>query len=205
MNIINKAGRKIVLFCFIMTLFFANTSQAQIRNLSILNYSMGLGVGKTNQFISKYSWRGFDYEYRHFTQPTLGIGFNIGWNTFYESNPYQTYVFETVSATGYQFRYFNSFPIMAVADYFARPDEQVSPYIGLGLGVQYNLLDVDFGIYRFERDGWPFTIAPEIGTLIHLHSGEGFNIGIKYMYGFKTTDLPTDNHLLFNVGFAFGR
>lgn len=199
-----SAGKKIFILCsLILMIFSANVARAQ-SNISTLNYSMGLGVGNTGDFISKYSWRGFGFEYRHLSQPQVGFGINLGWNTFYHEMPYQTYTFETISVTGYQFRYLNSFPIIAAVDYFVKPDEPINPYIGLGLGVQYNIATVDFGVYRFEKDGWPFTIAPEIGTLIELHSGEAFNVGIKFLYGFKTTDLEADSHLLFNVGFTFG-
>ena len=165
---------------------------------------MGLGVGNTHDFISKYSWRGFAYDYRHLTQPHVGVGINLGWNTFYHEMPKATYTFETVSVTGFQFRYLNSFPMIAAVDYFAKPDEHVNPYLGVGLGVQYILQTVDFGIYRFETDGWPFTVSPEIGLLVHAPNGPAFNIGIKFMYAVKTNDLDAQSNLLFNVGFAFG-
>jgi outer membrane protein len=184
-------------------LFTVNSAMAQ-QNLTILNYSMGLGVGNTGDFISKYSWRGFGFDYRYLSQPQVGVGVNLGWNTFYQEMPKGTYTFETASVTGYQFRYLNSFPITAVVDYYAKPDEKVNPYAGLGLGVEYNVATVDFGIYRFETDGWPFTINPEIGILVKPSNGPAFNVGIKYFYGFKTKDIGADSHLLFNLGFAFG-
>jgi len=196
--------KKIFFACLIVaSLFISKISLAQ-ENITTISYSMGLGLGKTGDFISKYSWRGFGFEYRHLSQPQVGVGINTGWNTFYRAMPYGTYDYQTLSATGYQYRYFNSFPILAVIDYYFKPDEPVNPYAGFGLGVQYNLADVDFGVYRFESDAWPFTLSPEVGIMFHPHNGPAFNIGIKYLYGFKTTDLPADSHLLFNVGFAFG-
>ncbi len=196
--------KKIILVCFLLAaLIISNRASAQ-QNITTLSYSMGLGLGKTGDFISKYSWRGFAFEYRHLSTPNVGYGVNFGWNTFYQEMPYGTYDYQTISATGYQWRYLNSFPMMAVVDYFASPDNHhANPYFGLGAGVQYNLADADFGVYRFERDAWPFTLAPEVGVLIHTPNGPSFNVGIKYMYGFKTTDLPADSHLVFNVGFAF--
>ena len=195
--------KKIIIACIIVAgLIISNTSSAQ-QNMTTLSYSMGLGTGKTGDFISKYSWRGFGFEYRHLSTPNVGYGINTGWNTFYREMPYGTYEYQTVSATGYQFRYFNSFPIMAVVDYYFQPDQQINPYAGLGVGVEYNTASVDFGVYRFEQDAWPFALAPEAGIMIHSPNGPAFNIGIKYMYGFITGDLPADGHLLFNIGFTF--
>jgi hypothetical protein len=48
---------------------------------------------------------------------------------------------------------------MAAVDYYAKPNEPVDPYIGLGVGVQYNIATVDFGIYRFQTDAVPFHSA----------------------------------------------
>jgi hypothetical protein len=196
--------KKYFLAILIPVLLFASQEVVAQRNITTLAYSMGWGVGNTGDFISKYSFRGFGFEYRYLSQPQVGAGINLGWNTFYQELPKETYVFETISATGYQFRYLNSFPVLAVIDYYAKPDEPVNPYVGLGLGVQYNVATVDFGIYRFEDDGWPFTIAPEFGVMITTAGGSMFNVGAKFLYGFKTQDLDADSHFLFNLGFAFG-
>src|SRR4030095_3695408 len=177
----------IFILCFITSAALSTAVNAQ-RNLTTASYSMGLGVGNTHDFISKYSWRGFAFEYRYLSSPNVGVGLNFGWNTFYQELPNATYEFETISATGYQFRYLNSFPIVAVADYFFKPDEQVSPYAGLGLGVQYIVQSTDFGIYRFEADGWPFSISPEVGVLLQPQNGPAFNIGIKFLYAVKSGD-----------------
>ena len=63
---------------------------------------------------------------------------------------------------------------------------------------------VDFGIYRFEADGWPFTFAPEVGVLIQSPNGPAFNVGIKFMYAVKSSDLEAQSDLLFNLGLVFG-
>lgn len=196
--------KKIILSAILLgSLFSAERIQAQT-SFTTLSYSMALGAGNTGDFISKYSFRGFAFDYRSMPTENGGFGLYLGWNTLYEEMPYQTYTYETLSATGYQFRYFNSFPILAMADYYAKPGEPLNPYIGLGAGVQYNVASVDFGIYRFEKDAWPFTLAPEIGAIIELPNGPSLNIGVKYIYGFKTGEMDADSHFLFNVGFNFG-
>ena len=196
--------KKIILTISIIACTFLSARLSAQESLTTVSYSMGLGAGKTNDFISKYSWRGFGFEYRYLSQPNVGAGVNLGWNTFYQEFPSADFTVETITAHGYQFRYLNSFPIMAVVDYYARPEETVNPYAGLGLGVQYLLQTVDFGIYRFEADGWPFTISPEIGVLLQSPNGPAFNVGIKYLYAVKSSDLEAQSTFLFNVGFVFG-
>jgi outer membrane protein len=57
----------------------------------------GTWRGNTGDFISKYSWRGFGFEYRYLSQPHVGAGVNFGWNTFYQELPNAVYTFETIS------------------------------------------------------------------------------------------------------------
>ena len=203
-NIFLPAKGMLMIIVLLGSLLIHRSAMAQQQNLTILNYSMGLGLDNTGDFISKYSFRGFGFSYRHLSQSHIGAGIDMGWNTFYQELDNASYTYETATITGDQWRYFNTFPILAAVDFYKSPGEKINPYGGLGVGVEYNIATVNFGVYSAEKDAWPFTISPEIGVLIQSPSGPAFNVGIKYIYGFKTQDLSSDMHLQFNVGFAFG-
>ncbi|MBK9729712.1 MAG: hypothetical protein IPO83_00200 [Chitinophagaceae bacterium] len=196
----------LIALLIVSSVFMNNKASAQQQNITMVNYSMSLGMGNTGDFISQYSFRGFDVQYRHMQTLNIGVGFNTGWNVFYQHLPDASFTYETATLTGDQWRYFNSIPILVMADYFFKPgvNEKINPYIGGGLGVEYASATVNFGVFSAQKDSWPFVLSPEIGVLIHPSiTGPAINLGIRYMYGFKTDDLPSDSHILFNVGFAF--
>jgi len=171
-------------------------------NFTALQYPIGFGTGDMHDFISAPSWRGFTVDYRYMAQPVVGVGFDIGWNVFYEELPDDTYDYEKITVSGKQWRYSNHFPILAAVDYFFRPDAQLSGYTGLGLGTMYSLRDLDMGTYTFEWDAWHFALRPEIGILFNLAPGVNFNVAGKYYYGFKAGDLPAQGFFTLNFGFA---
>jgi hypothetical protein len=188
---------------FILTIFLAlGLASFSQNNFTASQYSMGFGAGDMHDFIGKASFRGFTIDYRYMSQPAVGVGFDIGWNVFYEELPDDIYDYGDITVSGKQWRYSNHFPILAAVDYFFRPDAQLSGYTGLGIGTMYSLRNLDMGTYTFEWDAWHFALRPEIGLLFNLAPGVNFNVAGKYYYGFKAGDLPAQGYFTLNVGFA---
>jgi hypothetical protein len=173
------------------------------RNLTALQYSIGFGTGDMHDFISKPSFRGFTFDYRNLATPNIGIGVDFGWNTFYEEKADDVYEYRNLTYSGKQWRYSNHFPMLAAADYYMKPDANVSGYAGLGIGTMYTLQNTDMATYTFERDAWHFALRPEFGVLIKAAPGVGLTLAWKYYYGFKAGDLPAQGYMTLNFGFVF--
>jgi len=193
--------KKIFLALVLTGLFAVSQVNAQ-ESIFTMEYSVGIGTGDTKDFVGTVSWRGISFEYRYFTQPNIGIGFETGYNLFYEEKPYATYTKGTQSISGYQYRYLHMVPILAAADYYFKPDAQANPFIGLGLGTLYANRDVDMGMYTMEDDAWQFALRPEIGTIIYTNSAD-IILAAKYMMGFKTSDMAANNYFTINLGIVF--
>ena len=189
---------------FILTVFalFAISAFPQ-SNLTALQYSMGFGTGNLHDYIGKASFRGFTIDYRNLLRPNVGVGVEFGWNVFYEEKPDDVYEYKNLTYSGKQWRYTNYFPMLAAADYYFKPDAEVSGFAGLGIGTMYTLQNTDMSTYTFEKDAWHFTLRPEIGVLIKAAPGVGLMLASKYYYGFKTGDLPSQGYFTINVGFVF--
>ncbi len=172
-------------------------------NLTALQYSMGFGAGEMHDFINPASFRGFTVDYRSLVRPNVGVGVDIGWNVFYDEMPDDVYEYKNLTYSGKQWRYSNHFPMLAAADYYMKPDAQVSGFAGLGLGTMYTLQNTDMSTYTFEKDAWHFVIRPEIGVIIKAAPGVGLMLASKYYYGFKAGDLPAQGYFTINVGFVF--
>jgi hypothetical protein len=189
----------LILFAFTV-LSFPAFSQS---TLFSFQYSMGFGAGNMKDYIKPASFRGFTIDYRNLVTENIGLGFDVGWNVFYDEMPDATYDFENVTYTGKQWRYSNEFPILGALDYYMTSMGDIFPYAGLGVGTMYSLQNTDMGTYTFEKDAWHFALRPEIGVIMDMGGGSGFNLCTKYYYGFKAGDLPAQGYFTINVGFVF--
>lgn len=193
--------KKIFLAIALIGLFAVSQVKAQ-ESFFAIEYSVGFGMGDTKDFVNTVSWRGMAFEYRYFVQPAVGVGFETGYNLFYEKKPYATYTQGTKSLSGTQFRYLHMVPILGTLNYHFKPDTSTDPYVGLGLGTLYANRDVDMGMYSLNQDAWQFALRPEIGVLISTYNAD-FIVAAKYMMGFKTSNMDANNYFTINLGIAF--
>src|SRR5688572_2472890 len=134
--------KKIFFFLFVVA---ATPSFSQ--NITSLQYSIGFGTGDLGDFIGAPSFRGISLDYRRLVQPNIGVGFDVGWNVFYEAKSYGVYTIDNLSYSGKQWRYNNQMPMLFAADYYLKPGEQLNPFVGLGLGTMYSRRNTDMGQY----------------------------------------------------------
>lgn len=195
-----KNLRYILLAGFVATAFAAGAQS----NFSV-QYSIGVPTGNLKQFNTTTSFRGITMEYRKMVQPNMGVGFDVGWNVFYERHAKDTYTQGTISLSGVQYRYTNSVPLLASFNYYMKPGEKLNPFVGLGIGTLYSYQAADMGLYRLYQEDWQFALKPEVGVRLSTGSDTDVYLGLKYYAGFGTSDMDGQSYLAFNLGFTFGR
>lgn len=178
-------------------------SSAFAQSLTAVQYSMGFGTGDLGDFVSKPSFRGFTIDFRKLVQPNIGVGFELGWNVFYEEKASDVYTTGNLSYSGKQWRYNNQFPLLGAVDYYLKPGESLNPFVGLGLGTMYSLRNTDMGQYTLEEDAWHFALRPEVGLLFEANPNMSLAVTGKYYYGFEAGDLDAQSYFALNVGFVF--
>jgi outer membrane protein len=174
--------------------------------LSSLQYSMGFGAGDLHEYITRASFRGFTYNYSKFVTSNVTVGFELGWNTFYEDLPFDTYNSEKIPNLVYsakQWRYSNHLPMLATFGYSGNTNATVTPFGSLGIGTMYTERRTDMGQYAFTNDVWNFVLKPEVGIIYNIDEMIGFTVSSKYYYGFKTANLDPQSYFTVNVGFVF--
>jgi len=181
--------------------------------LGILSYNTALPMGKTSDFISDYSWKGFAFEGRTFTNRNWSFGGIFGWNVFNEKSTDLVNIDRENTASdvqGTQVRYINSFPIMANGHYyFGKRRDAARLYLGLAVGVYYITQRFEIGVFGLESNNWHFGLAPEAGVLIALGRTTALTLSAKYNYAFdagNTVYGDPDNsqsYLGINIGLAF--
>ncbi len=195
--------KKIFYIFLVAGIMSITQGNAQQRFFSI-QYSMGFGSGDTKDFVNSASFRGISLEYRQFINPKIGVGFESGWNVFYERRAKASYVKDNQTFTGVQFRYINMVPILAAVDYYFKPEEHINPFVGLGIGTLYSHQTFDMGLYTISAgEEWQFALRPEAGVRVNANPDLDLIVALKYFTGFKTSELASQNYFAFNLGFVF--
>lgn len=193
---------KKIFFALLFTGIIAATQVNAQGNLFSIQYSMGFATGDLKDFNSSASFRGMSFEYRYMMQPAMGVGFETGYNLFYDRLDYATYTQGTQSLTGIQYRYTHAVPVLAAFDFYLKPDTQFDPFVGLGVGTLYTYRDLDMGMFTMESDVWQFAVRPEVGVMISTPSVD-LIVAAKYFSGFKANDTEGQQYFSLNVGLVF--
>jgi len=197
---IMKKIKYIIVIAF-MTLTLNSNSYGQ--TFTNLSYDMSIPLGKTSDFISKASFRGFTFDIGRYVTDNLALDLRFSWHTFYEETPFDSYYDGTQTVTGKQYRYINSFPISGGVKYFFNSGSQFMPYIGAGLGAYGQYVRTDMGIYTVEKRQWHFGFFPEAGFVYEFSYGTGFMLNARYDNTLAAGGNDGNSYLTFSVGFHF--
>ena len=204
--------RKLVVPIALAAVTAVSASPASPDSLSTITYTISAPAGDTKDFIDSTSFRGVEFNYRHFVGDRVSIGGSVGWNVFDQKRT------ELVSIrtddfngdiTGTQFRDINSFPFMATAHYYIGDTDGTHVYFGGRAGVYYVKQRLEIGTVAFDVDGWQFGVAPEVGLIAPLGYSTRFIANVQYNLPFSSgTFLGGESRswqsIVFNVGVAFG-
>jgi outer membrane protein len=184
-----------------LLLAFTMTSYAQSK--FALTYSVAFPTGETSDYFESASWRGVGIDYTHLVKENLGIGFSTGWQVFSDDVGYVTETSGTETVSGFRYNYLNSFPVLLTGSYFFEGAGDLSPFASLGIGLTYNELESDIGLFRDTRTGWPFTLRPEIGMDYEVNYNFGLRASFRYNYVASGDELPSLPYFAINVGLVW--
>lgn len=173
---------------------------AQDGSTFFVNYLPAMPLGKTADFTDNISPRGVDFEVQKFLKTDLSVGFGIGWNIFRQKISGETFVVDDLTITGTQFRYTNMVPInLSVKKYFVSEND-IMPYLGVGVGTAYNERRNEVGVFVVSEDKWLFNVAPEVGMLYDMNYRTFLSFKLKYNYSVKAGDFPSQSYLSLGIG-----
>jgi hypothetical protein len=187
----------------------ALSSQGQLlHNLYGISWEMSIPVGES--FVSKTSFLGGKFEYRHFIKRNISVGATIGWNNYEEYVPRQTYENEdqTQAITTDNQRFIFNLPLTADGFYYFEKGKTIRPYVGLGLGAQYSSQAAYFNIYLKEDKNWGFVARPQVGAYIPFseYNHNGILVGAGYNFATnknETFRINNMNSFWVSIGIAF--
>jgi outer membrane protein W len=194
---------KKIFLSLLVSVFAAGALNAQ--NNATFSYSMGFATGDLADFINQPSFRGFSFDYRKLVTPNVGVGFNLGWNVFYDAPDKDSYTYGNSTLSGKQYRYSNHVPMLASGSYYFSPGESFNPFVSLGIGTIYTRRNTDMNLYTVEQEAWNFALQPEVGFNYELNSEAALTVSGKFNQGFKAGSELTSAQSFFtlNLGFTF--
>ena len=199
--------KKILLITFIIGGFAINTNAQS--SYWTFSWPISMGIGETNEYIAKTSFRGFAISGESFLTDNISIGGEWSWEVFDEIKrdlpPREVSVNGTPgNISGTEYRYINTIPIFVNSHYFAGQNGSVRPYVGLGIGTVYVDQRTDIGFVTLQSKKWRFGVQPEVGVFIPFGlTGTGVSLKAKYRYATKVSDSEAISMVSFGIGFGF--
>lgn len=189
-------------FIIIFIIFAMRHALAQENYVSV-QYSAGIPFADLNDYIGETSYRGMAVDYHALLTQNVGLGFDVGWNVFYEEKGMTTITEGTESLTGYEYHYSNNLPVLASGAYYFMPESTFNPFASLGVGAVYSKRDTDLGSIRFTEDAWHFALKPEVGLIYQFSDRIGAKLSANYYQMFENDDFGSQSYLSFNLGLVF--
>lgn len=189
---------------FILALIVLIAGNAQSQNWFGGSYSTSVSSGNLHDYVSKYSWQGISLDYRVQTKNKFLVGVTSALNLFHERKDYASYTYETITASGVQYRNMTAIPIIAVADYADTLVGKWQWFAGIGIGTTYLYRYTDFGSFTFTNDTWQFLLSPELGLSYPITEGDKIFLSARYNQNFKNKEMNAQPYFSINIGFMGG-
>jgi opacity protein-like surface antigen len=199
---------KKILFSTLIMAGFAINANAQTSYWTF-SWPISMGIGSTNEYIEKTSFRGFALDGRSFITDNITVGGAWSWEVFDEIKrdlPPREVTFDGAPGhvTGTEYRFLNTLPIFVNSHYYTGQNGGVRAYVGAGIGTVYVDQRTDIGLVTIQDKTWRFGLQPEVGVFIPFGlTGTGANLSAKYRYATSAGDSEAVNMFSFGIGFGF--
>lgn len=170
------------------------------------NYKMSIPVLEFKNYIEPMSFVGVDIDFRYFKNNWFSFGLKLGWSSFYENKPVQTYYWENMALTAEQWNYIYQLDFAFQAHFYIPTNILIKPYFGALLGSSFIQDYKKVGDLSFNRNIWGFNYMPEFGLLFHLPKPDG--LAFYLSAGFHQVLITTDRYknissVVLKFGIAF--
>jgi hypothetical protein len=161
---------------------------AQDPFVTVTTYEVSVPVGDTRRFIPNASFMGLTWEGRWAVARRASAGVVFGINEFSQRSSGTTN-FPSGAATGPQFRYLLSMPVLATGYVYPFGGDRRLFYVGGGAGVVRVDQMFELGTRQLGHAAWHFIVAPEVGAEVHRVAGDFVGlVSVRYNMPFAMGD-----------------
>ncbi|GAA4834492.1 outer membrane beta-barrel protein [Algivirga pacifica] len=130
-----------------------------------LTYHIGIPTFKLDEFVSKTSWRGWDFDLEYRFNPQVSVSGNFGWQNFFEQKDRATYNFEGGAITGVRVTETHVWPLTVGANYYFTDTFRARPYAAFNVGAYASQTSIEIGLLGESSSDWSFGFNPEFGIV----------------------------------------
>ena len=169
-----------------------------------LNWSVNQPLSNTD-FVGNASTRGGRLGYQEMINEKFSGGLDISWATYDDYIERQTYFSNNGAITTDYFKYVESYAATVTFNYFFFTEKKLMPYVGIGLGANYNSYKLYYNVFSSSEGGWGFLSRPQAGAWLRLGKRTPWGLHASTHFDFSTAnneDLGYQNFS--NIGFQLG-
>lgn len=144
--------------------------------------------------------------YRFFLNERFSVGADLGFASYDQYFPKQTFVRPDGATTTDYFNYITSYNL-AISGQYNLPlkSELIYPYVGVGLGVASLEYVQYYNVFTDTDRSWGFLARPEAGVLVRLFKRKSVGLMGAVHYDYATNKSDNYNYSNFtNIGVQFG-
>ncbi len=199
----------LIITCIAIIGFLPTTLKSQTKQYYSIDWSIGIPIGSSSDFISAVSPAGFNFGGQIYMTDNVALDFGVGWNNFYELKDRETYTKGGFAITAAQYRYISYIPFKAGGMYNFMPSSKIQPYAGLNIGFNYMTENVFIQENLIWTDQYGFIISPEIGAFLSFDEESSMGLHVSAAYTYNTNEFSFMKNykgfqnITFNVGLTF--
>lgn len=182
------------------TVLFAASGQ---NRYSSVRYSLAFPTGNTQDYISKTSFRGVEFEFGSYINTHWSIGLQMGYQTFYKEMGKTSYPIRDGVITGYQYRYIHAVPLLLQPRYHFAANAKINPFVGMGVGTYWVEQTTEMGLYAWVDKIWHFGLAPEAGIGVGLGMRSMLFASAQYNWALPTAHFDSRQWMSMKLGFTY--
>ena len=167
-----------------------------------VTYQPAVPLSNTKDFTDNFAWRGIGVDFKRQVKPNLTVGLSAGWQVFDQQTDEVVSAFG-VDLSGDQFRYVNSWPILANASYFFGTQGRARPYLAANVGTYIMEHRLEVGLYAIEETNWHFGFAPEAGIAFPVRPNMAAVLNTRYNYALSAGSVDDQAYVTFSLGLAW--
>ena len=167
-----------------------------------LSYQPAQPLANTQEFTDGFGWRGIGLDFKKQMSDNIALGLSFGWQVFDQQTDQVVSAFG-VDISGDQFRYVNSFPMLANVSYFLGSPGKLRPYLAANVGTYVLEQRMDVGLYSIHETNWHFGFGPEAGLAIPVRPGLSAVLSSRYNYALSAGNVDDQSYVSFGLGLAW--
>jgi outer membrane protein W len=195
--------KKFLLFSFLILACWSASAQ---RNYAYLAWDINMPL-TNKEWIEDTSPHGGMVGFRYFVRDEqFSVGLDLNWTTYDQYEERQTFQTDNGAFTTDYYKYIYQYGAAVSAQYYKPSSSEIFfPYVGLGVGANYNQYTVYYNIYENSQKAWGFLVRPEAGALIKFGPDRSLGAIVAVHYDYSTAKNVNYNYTNFSsVGVKIG-